>query len=141
MAILNIRYTPDPKPDIPRKTKGKSSGMGVCEFWRWLFELNEGLSQTNKMTDAEILRLLQVEFPDRPSAWQAVKEGRRPVGHYRCRYNSGALGGRPGPSRIKSYRYDKVERNGKLVMLRINGTTRKPLPDNQQQRKQSKKKK
>jgi hypothetical protein len=106
---LKIRQTPDAKPCETRtpRTRGKTTNMGICQFWAALFELNEGLPRTRKMTDEEMKRQVLEEFPERESLKRlgAVGEkGELTVNSHRILYN----GGRYTQGRVpekKSVRY------------------------------------
>jgi hypothetical protein len=86
--ILHPQRTPDgPKP-VAHKSVGKRTSLGVCTFWAALFERNERVPQEKRMTDAELIRQVAIEFPDRPSTRKLV-QGKQTVNYHRQLYNSG----------------------------------------------------
>ena len=138
---LGIRTTRDPVT-TRKQSKGKRTGLGVCGFFIYLFELNELLPKDRKMTDAEIVRQCRIEFPNRDGIQRLTVSGNMPVegsnakgpsvGHWRCRYNGGYIPldwisgifdsatGKWHP-RLKSYRYnengDPIDgRTGRVIM-------------------------
>ena len=88
--LLDIRRTPDPKVirDYAPRARGKRLNMGVCQFWAYIFELNESLPKAKRMTDAEIKRQFCEEFPDRTAA-QRLLAGEVTINHHRQLYNLG----------------------------------------------------
>ncbi len=112
--ILDIQKTPDPprrRRYAPRSssTNPKLHGVGICQFWCQLFELNEQLPPNKKMTDAEIARQIQTHYPETTAA-KCLSSGRRTVQHFRKLYNCGTL--RPGrePPLALSQRYNEYGR-------------------------------
>jgi len=129
MPPLKIRRMPDRRLDPLRRTEGKLSGLGVMEYWHYLFEYNELKEPpTDRMNDETIVEQMEQEFPDRPQVTQRIHEKKVTVGFFRWKYNNGVLCPVKGMPRRKSYRYNE---NG----LRINGMTRKILPKSQQPKK------
>lgn len=104
---LGIRQTGRPckTRDRPRyKTAGESTAIGVSAYWELLFQANELLPTSRKLTDADILIAVQTEFPRHRPAQQAEL---RMVGLKRSRYNCGRLTGLPkGRPPIKSVPYN-----------------------------------
>lgn len=100
---------------IEHKSKGCKSGVGICAFISFLFKGNE-LSPTHaKMTDNEIARRLEVEFPNRKSAFEfRGPNKKRTINEYRHRYNVGLFSGGIIPS-VLSFRYNS---NGQKVLGR-----------------------
>ena len=91
---LDIRSTPDPQRRniyTPR-SKGKRYGMGICQFWAYLFQLNESLPRKRKMTDEEVKRQILLEFSHRKAVKKLGKVGEKgqvTINHYRQMYNTG----------------------------------------------------
>ncbi len=123
---LNVQKTPDPTHcrAYKARTHGKRTGLGVFQFMATLFIMNEQQPTKEKMTDAEIKRQIQEEFP-----LQAVsknlgpkdKRGSATVNMFRLRYNRGDLTGGTIPIE-QSLRYDVDgkpvnARNGKPLNL------------------------
>lgn len=105
------------------RSAGRRYGMGVCQFWAYLFELNESLPKKKKMTDEEIKRQMLLEFPDRPAVLKLGEVGKRgqvTVNHYRQLYNMGRLTSDVVPE-VRSIRYS-------LKGLPVNPRTGKPYP-------------
>ena len=78
------------------RTPGLKHGYGIMYYWFLLFELNERLPKHKKMTDEEIKRQIQKEYPDSPGAialGEIGKPGRNgiTVNFYRNLYNNGNL--------------------------------------------------
>lgn len=114
------------KPSVKRKSHGRTTGLGVMEYWAFLFALNEGLSKPDKMTDDEIVRQMEKEFPKRKTVTARIHQGKIQVGWYRCRYNNGLLTGQNKKKpKQKSYRYNDEG-------LRIDGQSGRALPKGQQ---------
>lgn len=129
---LNMRKFPDPPRRSSRKSHGRLTGLGVREYWHFLFELNETLPRKKKMNEEGILFQLEQEFPDRPQATRRIHSGEIRLGFYRYLYNSGRLCPKKGKPHLRSYRYNE---DG----LRINGKSGTVLPDNMQQKRRGKK--
>ena len=124
---LGIKKTPDRKPKRTRapRSKGKKTGMGICDFWSALFAANEALPRTRKMTDEEIKRQVIEEFPDRKSVQRLGKVGERgkvTINEHRLLYNLGRYTRGVKPKQL-SRRYNAdgnvVDgRTGKFVEVR-----------------------
>lgn len=89
--------------------------MGYCQFWIHIFELNELTPKRRKLTDEQIARKVQDEFPNSQTAKEltmdseaVAKLGRtkHSVNQYRNSYNAGTFTNGVKP-RIVSYRYGK----------------------------------
>lgn len=114
--FLTIEQTPDPARRSFQKTSGKKTGLGIMTFWATLFECNERLPRTRKMTNAEIERQVRVEFSHEETLMENLESGRQTVNYYRNLYNKGKLT-KPrlvAPSHI-SFRYNT---DGKIVDTR-----------------------
>jgi hypothetical protein len=116
-------------PNIPlrkarHKSRGKTSGVGICTYFAFLFRANELAFKSRKLTDDQIAIMVEKEFPDRPSA--LVFRGpskKRTINEYRIRYNTGRFTYGKTPE-LYSYRYnsvgDRVDgRTGKKVLPTI----------------------
>lgn len=108
-GVVRVQKTPDRSRKMPYypRTQGRNTGMGICEFWSYLFELNERLPPRRKMTDEEIKRQMIEEFPDRPTVKKLGPvggKGRDTINQNRQLYNSGRFT-RGAPPRVYSYRY------------------------------------
>lgn len=126
---LHLADTVERTPDARRKSQyaprsaGKKYGMGICQFWAYLFELNELLPKKRKMTDEEIKRQVLAEFSGRKALVKLGnlgEKGRVTVNHYRQMYNMGRLTSNTPPKR-RSYRFG-------LHGLRVDPRTGKDLP-------------
>jgi hypothetical protein len=130
----------EPTPDICRakyryrpRQRGKNDAkdIGVCLYLARLFQLNEyyavvpPFDKREKMSDGEILRLLEREFPDSGMV-QRVRYGRLTINQLRYHYNNGALTIRM-PNPIHSFRYGP---RGEAVEGRYG---RRPLTDEEKQ--------
>src|SRR5687768_6445848 len=92
IKALGVRKTGDPmfKRLYTPKSTGKKTGFGICRFIAYLFEANELLPRSTKMTDEEIKRKLLTEFPGRPSVvklGQVGKRGTVTINYHRNLYN------------------------------------------------------
>lgn len=101
--------------------------MGITQFFASLFETNEFAYETGEiriLTDDEIARAVEQEFPDRPSAHvYRGKKKKRTVNEYRNYYNDGKFTELIPPKKL-SFRYN---REGE----RVNGRSGKPLVEEQ----------
>lgn len=106
LKIKEIKRIPDPKRvnRYGRRSRGKTTGMGVNEYICALFELNERLPTKKKMTDEALKQQFMEEFPDRPST-QSLKDKKISMNYYRLKYNSGRFT-KGNPPEIRSHRYD-----------------------------------
>jgi len=93
-------------------------------FWATLFEGNELLTRTKKMTNAEIERQVRLEFPHEPTLMENLDSGRQTVNYYRHLYNVGKLTKpRLTPPNHISFRYNETgqvvdTRTGKRVLTK-----------------------
>lgn len=78
---------------------GKTTKVGIIQTWVHIFEKNEALPKTKKLSDGEITKFMQSEFPGRKSK---VFET---VNTVRSRYNRGILTKGKVP-KVQSKRYD-----------------------------------
>ena len=103
------------------KSRGLTSGVGICTYFAFLFRSNETAPKNKKLTDDQIASLVEKEFSHRPSAFYfRGPNKRRTINEYRIKYNSGAFTDGKMPA-THSYRYDSLGN-------RVNGRTGKPLP-------------
>jgi len=124
-----IEKTPDPpsRVDYVPRTKGQTSGLGICMFWSAMFKANGALPKTKKMTDEEIKRKVIGEFPaeNQPPRTQSFlgklgevgQKGTVTVNAQRIMYNNGKLTSGNVPDKV-SVRYNE---DGEVV----NGRTGK----------------
>tara|TARA_R110000824_G_C14774941_1_gene631339 strand:+ start:70 stop:561 length:492 start_codon:yes stop_codon:yes gene_type:complete len=123
--ILNIQKTPDPPRKTWYRTHGKKTGLGIMSFWATLFEGNELLPKSKKMTNAEIERQVRSEFPHEETLLENLDSGRQSVNYYRHLYNKGRMS-KPkdvAPKNL-SYRYNEEgflvdTRTGKRILNEI----------------------
>ena len=89
--VGGIEKTPDArKPRMPRYSEGMKTGLSVFQFLSSLFQANELLPRSRKMTDAEIERKIVNEFPEQPiSEHLSLRPRKYTVNWYRNRYNGG----------------------------------------------------
>ena len=97
--ILDIQKTEDP----PRKS-----------WHRTLFEGNELLPVSKKMTNAEIERQVRLEFPHEKVLLENLDTGRQSVNYYRHLFNKGRMTKKVTPESI-SFRYND---KGQIVSTR-----------------------
>lgn len=106
---------------IRHKSRGITSGVGICTYFAFLFRSNERVG-SKKLTDEQIAILVERQFPGRKTA--QVFRGpnkKRTINEYRHRYNLGLFTGGKMPA-LHSYRYNS---DG----LRVDGRTgKKVLP-------------
>ena len=112
--ILDIQKTEDPPRKSWHRTHGKKTGLGIMAFWRTLFEGNELLPVSKKMTNAEIERQVRLEFPHEKVLLENLDTGRQSVNYYRHLYNKGRMTKGSPPDMI-SFRYND---EGKIVSTR-----------------------
>tara|TARA_Y100000401_G_scaffold30623_1_gene22394 strand:+ start:31290 stop:31775 length:486 start_codon:yes stop_codon:yes gene_type:complete len=112
--ILDIQKTEDPPRKAWHRTHGKKTGLGIMAFWKTLFEGNEILPKSKKMTNAEIERQVRLEFPHEKTLLENLDTGRQSVNYYRHLYNKGRMTKGDTPEYI-SFRYDG---DGKVVNTR-----------------------
>tara|TARA_R110000824_G_scaffold180908_1_gene361526 strand:+ start:811 stop:1302 length:492 start_codon:yes stop_codon:yes gene_type:complete len=106
--LLNIQKTPDPPRKTWYRTHGKVSGLGIMAFWATLFEGNELLPKSKKMTNAEIERQVRAEFPHEQTLLENLDSGRQSVNYYRHLYNKGRMSKSKGaPPQHISFRYNE----------------------------------
>lgn len=88
------------------KSKGKTTGLGICAFFAYLFKVNEVSPKKHKKTDQMIALEVEREFPDRPTAYCFLGDTKtRTINEYRHRYNTGKFTGARLPD-VMSFRYD-----------------------------------
>jgi hypothetical protein len=103
---LDIRSTPDGERDKAERL-GTRFRMGVSRFLYNLFETNEHLPRLKKMTDAEIVRQIVVEYRQYKDTVKWYSENRNAVTEQRSHFNRGILSPIKGdPPMQLSYRYD-----------------------------------
>ena len=95
------------------KSKGITTGVGICVYFSNLFEANELAPKKKKINDRRIAEKVAEEFPERESA-QSFLTGEKTVNDYRNRYNKGIFT-RGVPPKQLSLRYNK---NGQAVDVR-----------------------
>lgn len=90
------------------KSKGKTTGLGICSYIAILFDVNESSPRKKKMTDSDIAKKILEEFPSRKSAKSFLDHSVRylTINSYRGFYNSGALTGTI--PKVRSFRYGKL---------------------------------
>lgn len=89
------------KGNSPGKLKGETTGHSVREHWTMLFVQNEKAPKSKKMTDEQILKAMQKEFPGRTSYEFANVRGVQRVRNY---FNT--IGWECAAEEAKSQRYD-----------------------------------
>jgi len=105
-----------------KKTSGKTLGMGVCAWFCMVFEANEKLDKSKKLTDDMIAQMLVEEYPDHPRSLKYLSPGVPTVNQMRGRYNRGEFSPRDPstgelvPPKIISFRYNEDGR-------KVNGRT------------------
>ena len=114
------------------KSKGVTTGVGICVYFSNLFEANELAPKKKRIDDLRIAEKVVEEFPERDSA-QAFLTGKKTVNDYRNRYNKGIFT-RGVPPRRLSLRYNKTGqavdgRTGRHMLLPNEIVTRRPSRD------------
>jgi hypothetical protein len=106
----------DPCMAPPKRTKHKSrgitTGLGICSYFATLFQANELAPKGRKMTDEQIAMKVEHEFPNRPGAFAyRGQTKKRTINEYRHRYNTGKFTGGILPL-LFSFRYNS---SGEIV--------------------------
>jgi hypothetical protein len=93
---------------IIHKSRGKTTGLGVCCWFHCLFKAQEIARPDLRKTDDEISRLAAAEFPGRHFGFLAQPK-RFPISEYRHRYNTGKFSpkGEFPLDHTYSFRYDE----------------------------------
>jgi hypothetical protein len=90
------------------KSKGITTGLGICSYFAAIFRANEGCVTKRKKTDEQIAIMIEREFPHKLGAFAFRGETKkRTINEYRHRYNTGKFTGGIVPS-IYSFRYNKT---------------------------------
>lgn len=117
LGLTKVDYST--RPDILRwnsrdnglkrvhKSKGVRSRLGWEAYLTSMYESNEILPRYKKLTDDDILRQLEIEFPNR-IACRKIREGKATVNEYRLRYNRGEYSVDGKAPIIQSVRYAKT---------------------------------
>jgi len=106
--LLDIQKTPDPPRKAWYRTHGRRTGLGIMAFWATLFEGNELLPKSKKMTNAELERQVRSEFPHEQTLLENLDSGRQSVNYYRHLYNKGRMSKPKGtPPQHISFRYNE----------------------------------
>jgi hypothetical protein len=103
--VLDIKSTPDKPRKKWHRTHGVKTGLGIMAFWALLFDANEIRLKSEKMTNAEIERLVREEFPHEETLLNNLDSGRQSVNYYRHLFNKGRMNRGKTPTMI-SLRYD-----------------------------------
>lgn len=87
-------------------TKGKTTGLGVQQFWVKLFTDNAKAKKASRKTDEQLAKLITAEFPQhKTGVFQDLRKGKiHRVQQVRNRYNRGGLTNGHAPAVI-SHRY------------------------------------
>lgn len=93
------------KAETGPKNKGKTLGLNVRQTWMHLFEKNEKAAKKDKMTDEQILKFMQKEFPSRANTSFEFSDVRG-VQNVRNGYNRGVFTGGQKP-KAPSYKYNE----------------------------------
>ncbi len=89
------------------KSRGASTGLGICSYISFLFAANELTKDSKKLTDDEIAKYCEREFPNRPSAFKFRGENKtRTINEYRTRYNQGLFAPNKRMPERRSFRYN-----------------------------------
>jgi hypothetical protein len=131
---LRIQKTPL-TATIRRRMKlrvGKKFKRGICDFLTSLFEINETLPKSKKMTDMEIARQVCKEYAAHPHIADRytpeAMDDFNMVTKQRSEYNYGRLSGPPPEPRFVSFPYNE---DGLAVNLRH--TIPRPLTEKQKE--------
>jgi len=72
--------------------KGITTGVGVCLYFKFIFDANELVQDRFKKTDEQIEKMVQKEFPHKPSMFTFSGPNKtKTINEYRQKYNSGKL--------------------------------------------------
>ena len=107
--------------NIAHKSYGITSGLGITTYFASLFESNELLNPSQRMSDQQIAKKVANEFPDRQSAQDfSSMHPKKTVNSYRYRYNKGQFT-RNLPPKVLSIRYNirGLPVNGKTGTIRL----------------------
>lgn len=108
--------------DTIHKSKGLTSGVGICTYLADCFDSNALLAVSKKFTDEEIAAKVLKEFPTAKSATNLISEDSKlTINTHRTKYNAGGFT-RGIPPVEPSFRYDSQGRivngrNGKYPLL------------------------
>lgn len=78
---------------------GATLGLGVCATWAAVFEKNEKVKRSKRLTDDQIAEFMQSEYPDRTSSNLTKVQSNRSC------YNKGVFTD-DEPPKVQSNRYD-----------------------------------
>lgn len=106
ISKLNIQKTSDYEFVGKWKSRGIKFRLGVTAFIKTLFELNEELPTTNKMTNAELERQVLNECGHVESTATAFATKMCRINSYRYKYNSGTITKPYFIPNLLSFRYD-----------------------------------
>lgn len=109
-ALIKQRIRQKPRPDMRfrrHKSFGKVTNVGVCSWFFDMFTLNELQVKTRRATNAEIERLVCLEFAHRDKLVRGLKDPDNPncINLFRHKYNKGVLITRTPPVYL-SVRYN-----------------------------------
>lgn len=107
---LDVRKTPNNYKKHRKRTTGKKFKLGLCEFLYHLFLTNERAPRRKKMTDAEIIRQVCIEYRYVPAVYNIWKRNDlRLVYVKRSEYNRGVLttNDPPPAEELTSFSYDE----------------------------------
>lgn len=121
-ASMTNFASPNNRGKATHKSKGITSGVGICTYFAFLFRSNEIAPKKKKLTDEQIAIAIEKEFPNRPTAFSFRGPNKnKTINEYRLKYNRGCFTYNQIPE-LYSYRYDSMGN-------RVDGRTgRKILP-------------
>lgn len=89
------------------KSYGRTTGVGICTYFSFLFDANELSPRFRKLTDEQIAIKVEAEFPKRASAFLfRGKNKTSTVNEYRNKYNKGLFSPERTMPKRRSFRYD-----------------------------------
>lgn len=109
--VIKVQRIDDPQV-WQRKSRGVSTGLSVYEYLGTLFDANEILPTTKKLTDESILQAVVKEFPGRKSTKELLNRSLT-INELRGDYNAGRLTGIKPEVVSKRYTMDGREANGR----------------------------
>jgi hypothetical protein len=104
--ILDFTPIEDPPTKSMSRSKGRRSSLGVRLFIWNLFQLNENLPKSKKLTNVMLEKNIREEFSNRPSLLTSMDSGRQGVNWWRLLFNTGQLLNSKGTPPVISLRYN-----------------------------------
>lgn len=91
---------------VPKKSQGKFTQLGICQFIACLLKANEDLPKNKKLNDATITKAVAQEFPTAKSVKRLIA-GHITIGYWRTLYNLGHFSPEKKAPKVKSKQYNE----------------------------------